>query len=157
VLPLEGERKPFPVADTRFDEREGQFSPDGRFVAYESNESGKYEVYVQPFRSGEEKQQISTAGGAQPRWAHSGRELFYVALDGTLMAAPVKAKTDEKSFDFGPPVPLFSTRISGGAVPGGNKQQYVVAADGQRFLINVAAEVTSPITLVLHWKPPAER
>jgi len=153
VLPLSGDRKPFPVAKTPFEERDGQFSPDGRWVAYRSNESGRFEVYVLPFPGPGGKVQVSTNGGTQPRWRHDGKELFYIAPDSKLMAAPIAVSPDGKTIKAGAPVPLFSTRIAGGPTPGSNNQQYAVASDG-RFLINVTTEdaTASPITLILNWK-----
>jgi serine/threonine protein kinase len=149
VLPLFGERKPFPFSITSFDKDSGQFSPDGRWVAYHSNESGRFEVYVQPFPGPGGKWQVSTGGGIAPRWRRDGKELFYIAPDGKLMAAPIHAAG--QTLDFGSPVSLFQTRIvDGGSYP--LKQQYAVAPDGQRFLINIADESTaSPITIVTNW------
>jgi Tol biopolymer transport system component len=76
ALPLEGDRKPFPVVQTRFSERDPQFSPDGKWIAYQSDESGRHEIYVQPFAGQGGKSQVSTEGGAQVRWRRDGRELF---------------------------------------------------------------------------------
>ena len=86
ALPMEGNRMPFPVVRTNFDDRDGQFSPDGRWIAYQSNESGRFEIYVQPFPGPGTMQPILTRGGAQVRWRRAGRELFYIALDGRLMS-----------------------------------------------------------------------
>jgi serine/threonine protein kinase len=154
VLPLEGDRKPFPIAQTSFDERWGQFSPDGQWIAYESNESGRFEVYVQPFREPVGKRRMSINGGAQVRWRRDGKELFYVGLDGRLMAVSFQPGSDRKAVETAIPVPLFVPRIAGGVAQGGLRQQYVVSRDGQRFLINtpVVEEAVSPITLVLNWK-----
>ena len=82
ALPLDGDRKPFPVVQTTFEERDGQFSPDGKWIAYQSNESGRVEIYVQPFPGTGRKERISTSGGTQVRWRRDGKELFYIALDG---------------------------------------------------------------------------
>jgi len=156
VLPMTGERKPFPVVQTSFDEIEGQFSPDAQWLAYASNESGRYEIYIQPFPEPGGKWQISTAGGSQPRWRRDGRELFYVASDGRLMAVPVRVAPNSRAVDVGAPVALFPTRLAGGAniAQAGPlaRAQYVVAADG-RFLMIVAGDeaVTSPITIVQNW------
>ena len=79
ALPLAGDRKPFPVVQTPFDETAGQFSPNGRWVAYQSNESRQVEIYVRPFPGPGSQWQVSTAGGSQPRWRPDGKELFYVA------------------------------------------------------------------------------
>ena len=153
ALPTDGDRRPFPVSETIFDERDGQFSPDGQWIAYESNESGRSEIYVQRFPEPRGKWQISTNGGAQVRWRPDGDELFYIALDGRLMAAPFQLGSDGQAVEPGTPVSLFATRIPGGALQGGFRQQYVVSPDGQRFLINSLVPVTSPITLILNWKP----
>ena len=87
------------------------------------------------------------------RWRPDGDELFYIALDGRLMAAPFQLSSDGQAVEPGTPVSLFGTRIPGGALQGGFRQQYVVSPDGQRFLINSLVPVTSPITLILNWKP----
>jgi serine/threonine protein kinase len=160
ILPVShpvGDRKPVPFVNSIYQEREGKFSPDGQWVAYQSDESGRFEVYVQAFPGPGAKSLVSTEGGAQPRWRADGRELFYIGLDGKLMAAPITLAEGGQRLEAGTPVALFLTSIAGGPIPatGPFRHQYAVAQDGQRFLINVATEeaVTSPITLVLHWKP----
>jgi Tol biopolymer transport system component len=155
VLPLSGDKRPTPFLKTPFEERDGQFSPDGKWIAYQSNESGRVEIYVQPFPGPGGKFQISANGGAQPRWDKNGREVFYVSLDGKMMAAPVKLSPDGQSLETGTPSALFPIRIAGGPVPGPNAQQYAVSSDGQRFLVNLAAEegAASPIALILNWNP----
>src|SRR5437879_3877443 len=105
VLPLSGDKKPFPFLKTPFEEREGQFSPDGNWIAYQSNESGRFEIYVQPFPAPGGKFQISANGGAQPRWNKNGKEIFYVSLDSKMMAAPVKSSPD-RSLETGTPAVL---------------------------------------------------
>jgi serine/threonine protein kinase len=155
ALPLAGERKPFPVVQTRFDERQGQFSADGRWVAYVSNETGSDEVYIRAFPGPGGKWQASTAGGIDPRWRRDGQELFYVAPDGKLMAVPIQIGADRSTLSPGAPVALFSTRFATGAnVNLGwlSRPQYAVAPDG-RFLMNVTVEDTtaSPITIVQNW------
>ena len=156
VLPMTGDRKPFPVVQTMFDDVQGQFSPDGRWLAYASNQSGRYEIYVQSFRETAGQWQVSAAGGIYPRWRTDGRELFYVAPDGRLMAAAITIAADGRGLDPGAPVPLFPTRLATGtniAQAGfGSKAQYAVAPDG-RFLLNVTADdpVAPPITVVLNW------
>ena len=150
-----GDKKPFPFLKTPFDERDGQFSPDGKWIAYQSNESGRFEIVVQPFPGPGGKFQISTNGGAQPRWNKNGKEIFYVSLDSKMMAAPVKLSPDGQSLETGTPVALFPVRIAGGPVPGPYKQQYAVSPDGQQFLVNLAADegTTSPITIIYNWRP----
>lgn len=146
ALPLFGDRKPVPFLQTQFNEDYGQFSPDGRWVAYFSDESGKSEVYVAPFPGPGGKWQISTAGGSFPRWRRDGTEIFYRAPDNKLMAAAVNGRGG--SFEVGAVRPLFETLMQlGGRYP------YDVSPDGQRFLINTAPEQagSAPITVVLDW------
>ncbi len=156
ALPLTGERKPFAVVQTSFDDIQGQFSLNGRWLAYASNESGRYEIYIQSFPEPGGKSQVSTAGGLQPRWRRDGTELYYVAPDNRLMAVPIRMASDRRAVDAGVPVALFPTRLASGAAifPAGyfSRAQYAVAPDG-RFLMNVAADeaVTSPITIVQNW------
>jgi Tol biopolymer transport system component len=149
ALPIGGTEKPFPIVQTRFNEDEGQFSPDGRWIAYRSDESGREEIYVQAFPGPAGKQQVSTAGGSQPRW-RNGKELFYVAADTKLMSVPMALPTQGQTLKVGVPVPLFRTRLVGVDQP---KAQYAVAPDGQRFLMNVIADeaTASPITIVQNW------
>jgi serine/threonine protein kinase len=155
VLPMFGDRKPFSFLKTPFTETLGQFSPDGKWIAYQSNESGQPEIYVQPFPGPGRKFQISTNGGAQPRWNKNGKEIFYVSLTSQMMAAPVRLSPDGQSLETGRPAVLFPVRIAEGPVPVNDKWQYAVSPNGQRFLVNLATEgATSPITLILNWKPP---
>jgi Tol biopolymer transport system component len=149
-LPLAGDRKPVPVLNTAFLERHAQLSPDGRWMAYVSNESGAYEVYVQSFPAGGGKWQISTGGGVQPRWRHDGSELFYLAPDNKMMSVAVRAGA---TFEAGTPAALFQTRTVGLAPSTTYSQQYDVTPDGQRFLLNVdMSEVNAaPLTVVLDW------
>ncbi len=155
VLPLTAEtkdagRKPMPFLRTEFHERNGRFSPDGKWVAYDSNESGRYEVYVREFLPGQPasggKWPVSTGGGVGPRWRGDGKELFYLAPDRKLMAVEVKAGT---RFEAEIPRPLFQTRVFTGA-PGAG---YAVTGDGQRFLILSEAEGAAgePATVFLNW------
>ena len=109
---LDGKAKPFPVTQTGYDEMTSQFSPDGHWIAYESNESGRNEIYVQPFPNPATKTMVSTGGGLQPHWGPDSREMFYVAPDGRLMAVPLRVATDRQAIEPGSPVPLFATRIS---------------------------------------------
>jgi serine/threonine protein kinase len=154
ALRLDGDRKSFPVVQTAFNENWGQFSPDGKWVAFQSNASGRIEVYLQSFPGPGASIPVSTTGGAQARWRPDGKELFYIGLDGRLMAVPI---TIAASGDVEPgvPVSLFATHI-GGAVLGSLRQNYMVSPDGQRFLMNtvVSGAPASPITLVLNWKGP---
>jgi len=155
AIPLSGDRKEIAVAQTRFDEMAGQFSPDGRWVAYESNESGHVEIYARPFPEGGAATQVSSAGGTQVRWRPDGKELFYVAPDSRLMAVSVAPSAGGRSLEIGPPAALFATHLATGmnVYPAiGTKPQYAVAADG-RFLMNVPVEggTIPPITIVVGW------
>jgi len=156
ALPFQDNGKPgmpFPVVQTNFEERDGQFSPDGKWIAYQSNESGRFEIYVQPFLGPGAKWPVSTNGGAQVRWRRDGKELFYIALDGQLMSVPIRFPSSGQPVEADTPVPLFATRV-GGAVQGINRQQYMVAPDGNRFLMNtITEEGAAPITVILNWKP----
>ena len=155
AVPVEGKGEPFPVVQTNFDERDGQFSPDGKWIAFESNESGRYEIYLQPFPGPGARVPVSAGGGAQVRWRRDGRELFYIALDGRLMAVPIGIGGADRAPEIGAAVPLFTTNVGGAISQGVARQQYAVTADGQRFLMNVLVEEAnaSPITLILNWKP----
>ena len=154
MLPLAGDRKPIPFLQTEFNETAAQFSPDGRWIAYASDESGRYEVYVRPFNGGPAaggKWLISSNGGNWPKWRGDGKELFYLAADGKLMAVEVKG--DSSAFEAADPKPLFETRTRGlGPVRG-------ITADGKQFLINteVAEATSSPITVVLNWTTGLKR
>jgi Tol biopolymer transport system component len=153
ALPMQGDQQPFPVLRTQFAERDGQFSPDAKWIAYESNRSGRSEIYVYPFPGPGREQQVSTGGGAQVRWRSDGRELFYVALGGQLMAVPVSRPTID-TIDTGTPIPLFQTRL-GNVLETALTQQYVASADGQRFLVSTVSQAsTSSINVILNWRPP---
>jgi Tol biopolymer transport system component len=145
VLPLSGEKEPYAFLDTEYNERDAQFSPDGKWVAYESDETGRYEVYVKKFPSGS-KVQISNNGGLDPRWHPEGKELFYIAPDGKMMAASIKIFDQTAVPDT--PVELFHPNIVRSSTP--TKAQYAIAPDG-RFLINIVVEESMPITIVTNW------
>ena len=143
------------VANTPAQEAMAQFSPDGRWVAYQTDESGRFEVVVQAFPDAGGKSQVSTAGGAAPRWRADGKEHYFLAPDATLMAVPVTAAGP--SFEAGTPVALFPARIRGGGSMATDRPPYAVARDG-RFLINqTVADAAAPITLILNWRAPATK
>jgi hypothetical protein len=139
------EKKTSVFLSTPAAEVNGRFSPDGRWIAYQSDESGTVEVYVRPFSGHGGKWQISTAGGTQPVWNRNGKEIFYVSADNKLMAVDVKA---DSGFEAGTPRALFDVHLKSV-----NGWKYDIFPDGQRFLANVViGEVkTNPITLVLNW------
>jgi eukaryotic-like serine/threonine-protein kinase len=145
LLPLGEGAKPVKFITLPADEMHGNFSPDGRLVAYTSNESGRFEVYVETFPRSDRKWSVSTNGGYEPRWRANGREIYYLSEDRKLTAVSVGAGPS-----FGIPKTLFQTRASSGVTA--NRTHYVPSRDGQRFLINMAADaVASPITIVLNW------
>jgi len=145
VSPLFGDRKAIPITQTRFDENEPHFSFDGKWLAYDSNESGTWQVYVVSFPALDQRCQVSASGGGQPRWRRDGKELYYLAADGKLMAVNITAGL---KIDCGPPQILFDTGLRMNPV----LDQYAVAPDGQRFLVLKPQEVVpTPLTVVLNW------
>jgi Tol biopolymer transport system component/DNA-binding winged helix-turn-helix (wHTH) protein len=153
MLPLEGKRKPSLVIDTAFETTNARLSPNGRWIAYSSNESGKFEVYIQSFPPSGSKWQVSTKGGDEPQWRRDGNELFYLARDNRIMAVDVKTESPE--FQAGIPKPLFEVRRT----PALRRNHYVVAANGQRFLAVLPLEETtsSHITVVTNWMAGLKR
>jgi Tol biopolymer transport system component len=149
-VPLGADRTPHSFVQTSFFERDGQFSPDGKWVAYQSNDVGHFEIYLQPFPGPGDRIQVSTGGGQQVRWARNGSELFYIAADQRLTSIRVTSGANGKLV-LGNPVPLFRTELDISFL---TRQQYVVSSDGQRFLINAATDAIDPpsITLILNWK-----
>jgi len=157
VLPLEGERKPFPFLVTQFSNEDGQFSPDGRWVSYVSDESGRNEVYVRTFlpdftdatSDSASKWLISTNGGSQSRWRHDGKELYYLAPDGKLMAVEIATNP---VFKAGVPEALFQSPPLGAAFSSIDRA-WDVTSDGKRFLFQAAAAQTAtPFTVALNWQ-----
>jgi len=145
---------PAPIVDRPGMNVSPQFSPDGRWIAYESNESGQFEIYVRPFPESGGKWQISTAGGTQVRWRRDRKELFYVAPDGRLMAASISTGPSGQTVTTAGVVPLFMTQFASGANIVAGISQYDVAANG-RFLMNVSVDdavSAPPITIVLNWQ-----
>lgn len=142
ILPLFGDRKPFPFLQTTFSESQGIFSPDGRSVVYQSNDSGRLEVYMGPFPGPGRKWQISTAGGVSPRWRKNGHEILYFAPDRKLMSVEVHGESPK--LEIAAAKPLFEIRSQ--------LRGWDVTADGQRFLVNmVTEEPAQSITLVVNW------
>jgi Tol biopolymer transport system component len=146
VLPLSGDRKPAPLLRSEFYEGQGHFSPDGRWIAYVSDESGRREVYVQAFPLSGAKWQISTDGGNFPTWRRDGKELFYFTLDQKLMEVEISA---DSTLRPGKPAPLFEARYFNIPI-----SPYSPSADGRKFLINTPVDEetnTSPLTVILNW------
>ncbi len=153
VLPVTGDRKPFAFLQTPANEEEGRLSPDGRWMAYVSDESGRYEVYVQSFLSGGGKRQVSTGGGIAAQWRGDGKELFYHTPDGKLMAVEVRSGA---TFEVVATKPLFEFRAIGSV---GTYPSYTATADGQRFMIStlVGNESSAPLTVVVNWAAALKR
>jgi Tol biopolymer transport system component len=140
LQPLAG-GDPVPLAQTPFDEKGARFSPDGRWIAYYSNESGSREVYLRPVGEAGERVRVSSGGGTMPRWRRDGRELYYVASDGTIMHVPLS---------------IAGGRMQPGAAEvmfrvDGVLRDFDAAPDGQRFLLDVADPNPAPVTLLSNW------
>ncbi|MEO8100255.1 MAG: protein kinase [Acidobacteriota bacterium] len=164
LLPLPGspgeQRKPIPLLATPFGETQAKFSPDGRWFAYRSNESGRSEIYVRPFQSNAEastaaaggKWMVSTAGGHQPRWSRDGKRLLYVSDAGSLMQVDVQ-QGSVTSFQYGAPKKLFDAPFYPAAA-GNAAPTWDMTPDGQKFLITtlVGTNSSPPTTVVLNWE-----
>ena len=154
VLPLTGDRKPTALLQTQFSETHGQISPDGKWMAYTSNETGRSEIYVRPFPAGPGKWQISTNGGSFARWRRDGRELFYMDRGSSGKLVAIDVKSSASTFEAGTPKELFDPGYVN-LPAGGPYHTYAVSPDGQRFLIprpeSAAAETPAPIVVVLNW------
>jgi eukaryotic-like serine/threonine-protein kinase len=153
VLPLSG-GEPRQVIATPADDRSGRLAPDGRWLAYASNETNRFEVFVQPFPTTGAKWQISQAGGHQPQWSRDGRELFYVTPDRRIIAVSVNASG--ATFAPGRQTVVAETRITGWE-RNAQGSQYAFSPDGQRFLVIDAADTVRPISLVLNWTGASRR
>ena len=152
VLPMFGDKKEYLLLNSSFDEYNPQLSPNGRWLAYATDESGRYEIYVQSFsengKLGADKKLVSTTGGTFPVWRRDGSELFFVAGDGQLMSSTVKTAGPE--FEFTTPKALFKARM---LALGTNFHEVDVSPDGQRFLIGTLIGETKapPPTVILNW------
>jgi Tol biopolymer transport system component len=160
VLPMTvkpGDAKPMPYLTSQFNQLEARFSPDGRWVAYESNESGKNEVYVRPFTpggrslAGDGKWMISNGNGIEPRWRRDGKQILYWNTNGKLMAVDVD--TSGASIKAGIPAPLFDLPI-GGPGTSGLTNMWDQTPDGSQILASteIGSAATTPITIVLNWQ-----
>jgi Tol biopolymer transport system component len=152
VLPRFGDAREFPLINSAADELEPELSPDGRWLAYVSDESGSYEIYVQSFTAegkvGSDRRRISTNGGIVPNWSRDGKELFYVASDGQLMSVAVKA--NGTALEFSPPKALFKTRMMADA---NVFHEFDVSPDGQHFLVGtlIGESTAPPPSVILNW------
>jgi Tol biopolymer transport system component len=146
LAPLVGDPKPVSFLSVPGDQWHGNFSPDGKLVAYTSNESGRFEIHVQTFPVTDRQWTVSTTGGYEPRWRADGREMYYLSTDQKLMAVGVGPGPS-----FGSPMELFQVRVAGGV--SSFRTRYVPSRDGRRFLINTPTgdPALVPITIVQNW------
>jgi Tol biopolymer transport system component len=147
VLPLTGDRKPQVFLNGSYNEYDPHLSPNGRYLAYVSNESGREEVYVQTYPDRGEKWQVSTHGGNDPRWSADGREMFYLSPDQQMMSVPIQMSP---AFDPGMPKPLFDSHVF---APGNQRMHYSVTADGRTFILyrTLSARSLPTTTVVVNW------
>jgi Tol biopolymer transport system component len=149
------ERVTRPLLQTKWTVRNAQFSPDGRWIAYASNETGRMEIYVVPFPTANGRWQVSSAGGQEPRWRQDGKELFYLSAEGKMMAVAVTASN---SFVTGSPVALFQTHRRQ-PISAQDVFSYDVSGDGQRFLIATKVDEanSAPLSVLLNWALEIEK
>jgi serine/threonine-protein kinase len=155
LMPVEGEHKASPYLETGFDKFHARVSPNGRWIAYSTYESGTYQIAVQTFPNASGgKWQISAEGGVEPKWQHDGRELYYPGFDGKLMAISISGP----DLVAGRPEMLFQTTLTTGRNQQTRDRRYDVSPDG-RFLLEVPAATTAPppITVILNWTAKLER
>jgi serine/threonine protein kinase/Tol biopolymer transport system component len=154
VLPVDDVERRYPFVNTRYEERGGVFSPDGRWVAYESDKVGRPEIYIKAFSGPGPEKALSREGGITPQWSFDSKQVYFIAPDSTLMAAPISEHGEP-----GLPTPLFQARIVGGGTSRITvNRQFDVARDG-RFLINTLTDssTSSPITIIQNWAPPVRK
>jgi eukaryotic-like serine/threonine-protein kinase len=149
-LPLVGARKPARILGTPLSDAFCQLSPDGRLMAYASNQSGAFEIYVSAFPSDRDRIQISTKGGTEPAWRRDGKELFYLSPERKVMAAAINSGSRPSA---GSSQPLFEAAVSSLINPSYTRNQYVVSGDGQRFLVNepLGRASLSSVVVVINW------
>jgi serine/threonine protein kinase len=154
VWPTSGQGQPTLAVRTPLNAIHGRLSPDGRWLAYASDESGQWQVYVQPFPGSGDKKQISADGGSEPRWRRDGREMFFLGSDMKVMSVTIP---EGDAFAAGVPKTLFQTRVPLTGNP--YRTNYAVSRDGQRFLVNTSSDegLSSPLTIVLNWTALLER
>jgi dipeptidyl aminopeptidase/acylaminoacyl peptidase len=159
LLNLSGEPRATPFIESPFDKAQARISPDGRWLAYTTNDSGMYQIMVQTFPDPNRgRWQITAQGGIEPKWRRDGRELYYLALDGNLMTVPVKETRPEQPFEAGAATKLFLTPLTVSRTQSPRDRRYDVAPDG-RFLIStpVAVGGAEPVTAVANWASGLEK
>jgi Tol biopolymer transport system component len=139
AMPLTGDRKPFPVVEGPFLKNEPQFSPDGRWLAYMTNESGAFEVYVMSFPDRKQREKASVGGGVQPRWSPDGKTLYYRQPPGLMMAVKIGSTP---SLSIGTPAQLFTANFQPGYT-NAPRHQWAISVDGQQFLIRAAHQAAT--------------
>jgi Tol biopolymer transport system component len=146
AMPMDGAGEPFPVLQSEFIDSRASFSPDGGWFAYQSNESGKFEIYVRPFPGPGGRWQVSTDGGQDPHWSHDGREIFYLDANERLVSVSVQTAP---AFRAGLPDPLFEPRLFSIIL----RSRFAVTRDGGRFLTLSRMETPAnlPMTVVMNW------
>jgi Tol biopolymer transport system component len=149
LLPLSGDRKPKPFLESPFDKFHARVSPDGRHIAFATNESGTYQIVVQTFPNPSGgKWTISAEGGVEPKWSRNGRELYYLALDGKLMSVSISGP----AFSAGRPTVLFQTPLGVNRAAPSRDRRYDVAADGRFLIVTPGAKrAVLPFTVVVNW------
>lgn len=147
ILPFAGDRKPVPFAQSQFNEKNAVFSPDGHWLAYQSDESGKVEVYLAHFPGPGGKRQVSLGGGAQPKWRRDGKALFFVAPQGKMTKAQIAE--EGSTIEVGAPRELFQSHLPGDYTSW--MDEYDVTADGKRFLILETPQNATPLTIITNW------
>jgi len=159
LLTLTGEPKASPFNDSPFDKAQARISPDGRWIAYTTNDSGTYQIVVQSFPDPNGgRWQITAQGGIEPKWRRDGRELYYLAFDGNLMSVPVKEVGAGRTFEAGTPAVLFQTPLPVSRTQTPRDRRYDIAPDG-RFLVSVpaASSAGAPATVVVNWASALEK
>jgi eukaryotic-like serine/threonine-protein kinase len=154
ILPVQGDRQASPLVDEPLNQDYARFSPSGRLMSYQTDDSGRNKVYVMPYPASGDKWEISPGGGIQPIWRGNGKELFYVAPDNTIMSVDVREGASK--IEFGTPRPLFQAPIVI-VVARQPNWTWDVSADGQRFLMILIKDDPAPLTLVTNWQADLKR
>jgi len=149
LLPLNGDHTPREILSGPYQKNQFRFSPDGRWLAYDSDETGRWEVYMTSFPSLKHKRQVSNTGGGQPHWRRDRQELLYLALNGKIMSVRVNVGGE---LETSVPLELFQSPLVSGDVDPTSKQ-FDVTGDGQKFLVPEVTEFRDPINLVFNWLP----
>jgi dipeptidyl aminopeptidase/acylaminoacyl peptidase len=151
MLPLDGKRQPVALTKSSSEEHYGQVSPDGRWLAYATEDRGRMQIFVQPIPATGMLVMVSKDGGTMPRWRQDGKELYFRGADGQLMAVAITTESGPTAaFERGVPRPLFGPIPTVGNLP---RFTYQPSSDGQRFLVaSPVASATPPITVVLNWQ-----